>query len=119
MISPPMFVKRMEEHWKEELGNVPNDPLRRSWEQFAVEVTNYIRADNIPEQGARWTVLSPPAGSGKTEGAVVFCSMLSNVLKSSPQLHPGVLIATKLIDDADAIARRICRFSREYSPSLT
>lgn len=118
MIPPSTFVNRMEKHWIENLKNVPNEPLRRSWKQFGVEVINHINAHDTPEQEARYTVLSPPTGSGKTEGAIVYCSMLSGVLGPAPQLHPGVLIATKRIEDANTIAERINRFSREYTPEL-
>ena len=111
MIPPSTFVNRMESHWIDNLKNVPNEPLRRTWNQFAVEAINHINAHDIPEQEARYTVLSPPTGTGKTEGAIVYCALLSGILGTAPQLHPGVLIATKRIEDANTIAERINRFS--------
>ncbi len=54
--------------------------------------------------------MQPPTGSGKTQGTIVYCSMLPKVAGDS---HPGVLIVTRLKTDADQIAEQINALSEE------
>jgi hypothetical protein len=104
-ISPQAFVERMARHWTETLGNVVSEPLRAAWLQMATEFRRHILAHGDPARGTEWTVLQPATGSGKSQGTAVYCAMLSSV--ASAWEHPGVLIVTRRIEDADTMAETI------------
>lgn len=108
MISPRLFEERMRKHWEEELGNVYSENLGRTWQQLCYYMNNRIANHRV----GKWSVLSPPTGSGKTESIVLYCSMLSEL----PEVdHPGALIVTRLIKDADLIAERINHYGRHQT----
>jgi hypothetical protein len=56
-----------------------------------------------------WRVLQPPTGSGKTRGACLYAAMQADANKDDHEHHSpvGVLIVTRLIDQADEMAREI------------
>ncbi len=101
MILPKVFVKEMEQHLTKDLGNVSSEALRQVWYQQARKFGYYTIGNSHID---KWTVLQPPTGSGKTQGTIVYCSMLSRINKD---LHPGALIVTRLKTDADQIAEKI------------
>lgn len=102
------FVERMDKHWTEELGNVSSPALKMTWQRMGLVFQVHITSDHDhPEFKARWNVMSPPTGAGKTEGAVIYCSMLADV---GDFYHPGCLIVTRLIEDCNIITERINRF---------
>jgi RAD3-like DEAD/DEAH box helicase len=105
MIDPNEFTKEMEYHWKERLKNVSSEALRTVWYQQAQVFGYYAIGDS---QRNEWRVLQPPTGSGKTQGTVVYCSMLARLKKDQ---HPGALIVTRLKADADQIAEKINELS--------
>ena len=105
MIKPKDFIKEMEKHWTERLGNVSSKALRKVWYQQAEVYGYYAIGDSHRDE---WTVLQPPTGSGKTQGTIVYCSMLSRL---TGDLHPGVLIVTRLKADANQIAEKINELS--------
>jgi hypothetical protein len=109
MIDTPAFVAAMEQHWTTELRNVSSPALRQVWGQMGGVFNRHIAAHNNPFEEGRWTVLQPPTGSGKSQGTVVYCAMLSALLEEQ---HPGVLIVTRLKDDADAMAAQINHMSK-------
>jgi len=103
-IEPERFVERMENHWTNKLKNISSPTLRKVWEQLGKAfVQNIITHDN--EMGKQWIVVQPPTGSGKTQGAILYSAMLSTEL--DPLNHPGVLIVTRLKEEADNIAGQI------------
>jgi predicted Rdx family selenoprotein len=104
MISPIHFVEAMARHWTERLANVSSEALRKVWHQLAATFGKNIYSHDNPDQARQWTVLQPPTGSGKSQGTVVYCSMLS---RYPDEMHPGVLIVTRLKADADSMARQI------------
>ena len=59
MVDPNEFVKAMEYHWTDRLGNVSNEPLRKLWFRmvhvFGSYAVGYTHRD-------KWTVLQPPTG---------------------------------------------------------
>lgn len=83
---------------------------------MAVAFGRQIIQHDDPDQRAEWLVLAPPTGSGKTQGIMVYCSMMANV---PPQEHPGVLIVTRLIDDADRIALEINKLSARQDYAIS
>ena len=105
MIDPREFTDEMEKYWSKKLRNVPSEALRKVWFQLADVFGRYAIGETNRNE---WTVLQPPTGSGKTQGTIVFCSMLSRINKD---LHPGALIVTRLKTDADQIAEKINELS--------
>lgn len=105
LISPMDFAKEMERYWVDHLGNISSEALRKVWMQIAGTFGSHIGGFCDFE---RWTVLQPPTGSGKTQGTIVYCSMLSRLNREN---HPGVLIVTRRIDDANQIAAQINKLS--------
>ena len=111
MVDPYQFIKAMEYHWTKHLGNVSSEPLRKLWFRMA-HVFGYYAIGQAHRD--EWTVLQPPTGSGKTEGTMVYCSMLSVAARD---LYPGVLIVTRLKADADHIADKINELTENMSES--
>lgn len=104
-IHPQAFVERMEAHWTGPLGNVASDSLRKAWQQMATAFEKHITAHGDPDWGNEWTILQPATGSGKSQGAAVYCSMLAKYETTAE--HPGVLIVVRHIADADGMADTI------------
>ena len=105
MIDPKDFTDEMENYWSGKLGNVSSEALRNVWFQLARVFGRYAIGETHRNE---WTVLQPPTGSGKTQGTIVYCSMLTRKTGSS---HPGALIVTRLKTDADQIAEKINELS--------
>ena len=105
MIDPREFTDEMEKYWSKKLRNVPSEALRKVWFQLAKVFGRYAIGETHRNE---WTVLQPPTGSGKTQGTIVYCSMMPKVVGDS---HPGVLIVTRLKTDADQIAEKINELS--------
>ncbi len=102
------FVKEMEKNWEERLGNVSSHALRQTWRQIGRVFNEHIFNHNNPSYSKNWTVLQPKTGTGKTQGAIVFSSMLSRL---SEDEHPGVLIVTRRKLDANDIRDQINELS--------
>lgn len=66
--------------------------------------------DDEPEP-KQWTVLPIPTGSGKTQGLSLYCAMRSEGYHSFK--HPGILIITRMIGEADDLANRINELSKK------
>ena len=105
LISPLDFAKEMERYWIDQLGNISSEALRQVWMQLAGTFGSHIGSFSPFES---WTILQPPTGSGKTQGTIVYCKMLSRLNRRD---HPGVLIVTRRIDDANQIAEQINKLS--------
>ena len=79
-LHPDEFVQRMENHWINELNNVPNKALKESWHQIAETFEHHIQNHDDPEKARKWTVLSPPTGAGKVR---INCDLWSHALKQN------------------------------------
>ncbi len=100
----------MEARWTLELQNKSSPALRKLWQHMAGEFGSHIlRHDDLVER-TKWVVLDPPTGSGKTQGIMLYCSMMARI---PTEQHPGVLIVTRLIHDADTIAAEINKLSNK------
>lgn len=110
IIEPHNLVKEMERHWRENLHNIPSEPLRQVWAQLANTFNFHLEADSNPTMRKTWTILQPPTGSGKTQGTMVYCSMLSRLADKE---HPGILIVTRLKDECDRLAQEINSFGEK------
>ena len=100
MVEPAVFVARMTERWTNELNNVASPELQAVWSQMA-EAFNAQIADADNTDADHWRVLQPSTGTGKTQGVAVYSAMLPD------ENHPGVLIVTRLITQADNIAATV------------
>jgi hypothetical protein len=104
MIKSSDFVARMERHWKENLNNASSHALREVWRQIADAFNSRIAASQNSFEDAKWTILQPPTGSGKSQGTMIYCCMLAELPKRD---HPGVIIVVRQISSADAMAQAI------------
>ena len=91
LISPLDFTNEMERYWVDHLNNISSEALRKVWMQLAGTFAVHIGGFGSFE---RWSILQPPTGSGKTQGTIVYCKMLSCIKREN---HPGVLIVTRRI----------------------
>jgi hypothetical protein len=82
--------------------------LRKTWHQLGENFGGNIIFHDDPEVSNKWVVLQPATGTGKSQGAIVYCSLLS---KLNELAHPGVLIVTRLKIDADLMAAQINQLS--------
>jgi hypothetical protein len=118
-VAPKHFEHAMDLHWTS-LGNKSSPALRESWfEQgcaYGHQIFNHDN-DEAPDKRTNWVVLNPPTGAGKTEGLMLYCSMMAGLPLHE---HPGVLIVTRTIKGADLVANRINELSgkSEYAISF-
>ena len=112
---PYTFADHMRTHW-ERLGNVYSPALGRLWlkmgETFNAAIAgNPATADPFrdnAEVDAKWHVLSPPCGAGKTQGLRVYAAMLAKAnLDLPPDQKVGTLIVVREIETADELAGQI------------
>lgn len=104
IIDREMFIEAMEKHWEQRLGNVSSHALRQTWRQIGRVFNEHIANHDNPFYAKNWNVLQPKTGTGKTQGTIVYCSLLSRLPDDE---HPGVLIVTRRIKDADHIKDQI------------
>jgi hypothetical protein len=110
-IEPEAFMKQMDRHWTTELQNISNTSLKESWKKLAELFQDQIQGVGDEETRTKWRVFSPPTGTGKTEGTVLYASMLGHF---EDHQHPGVLIIVRLIEDCVKIADRVNDFVVRY-----
>lgn len=104
IIDRELFVEAMEEHWVQRLDNVSSHALRLTWRQIGRVFNEHIANHDNPFYAKNWNVLQPKTGTGKTQGTIVYCSLLSRAPDGE---HPGVLIVTRRKLDADDIKEQI------------
>jgi hypothetical protein len=110
LVSPQDFTERMRSHWTVTLGMPTPPALVPMWtimaDQFVKSTIN-----NYSENPDRPSVILPlPTGSGKTEGTCLYAAMQadSNARSVREGTKPvGVIIVTRLIEDADALVSKI------------
>lgn len=107
------FVSRMKAHWVERLQNISNEGLETAWAQIGEAYNSKISRNDDADEREKWIVIQPPTGSGKTQGTILYCSMLS---KYPIETHPGVLIVTRLKVDAEQIAEQINKLGDQMLP---
>lgn len=107
LVSPQAFTNRMATHWSQRLQLITSPALRTLWgimaETFRSTIINSI--NNVGD--APWRILRPPTGSGKTRGACLFAAMQAEANETAALKPVGVLIVTRLIDQADKMAVEI------------
>jgi hypothetical protein len=102
------FHDRMRAHWEEPLGNVYTPRLGEQWVDLARTFNAHIEYASGGGEDSQYSVVAAPLGSGKTQGLILYCVMLS---EQHGENAPGVLIITRLIRDADAIADQVNRMA--------
>lgn len=108
LVPPQEFSMRMKDYWTNKHGLCSSKPLERLWTIMA-ETFNSAIIDAANGVSAPWRILQPPTGSGKTTGACLFAAMQAESNRvSEGALEPvGIIIVTRLIEDADTLATTI------------
>lgn len=115
-VSPIHFAEAMRTHW-EALGNSSSDKLMQQWRgmgnAFSRAVLIGAGKHFDGQEHGQWQVLQPPTGTGKTQGACVYASL---VAKQNRHLRPdfdetGILIVSPFVTDTEAIADAINRLA--------
>ena len=107
LVASEDFTDRMEIHWSQKLELATSPALRMLWSTMASTFRTSITNSITGVVDAPWLILQPPTGSGKTEGACVFAAMQAEA-NAKGLLEPvGVLIVTRRIEQADALAKRV------------
>jgi hypothetical protein len=117
--TPSAFVARLEAEWTETFKNTSSPALRQTWQQMG-ECFNRQVARSVKGQRGTWQVLQGRTGTAKTLGLQTWAAMLPppsavpvNAFTNRAG-HPGVLIVTKLIENAQGIAKTINTLARRY-----
>jgi len=100
-VMPSAFVKRMVGRW-ESLGNISSSSFEQLWFDFVTTLNNQLH-ESEDETYRTMKVFPAETGTGKTQGLAVYCSMLPE--------NRGVLIVTRLKDEADKLASFINELS--------
>lgn len=106
-VLPEVFAATMREHWQNTLGNVPSRSLEALWRTMAKAFNA-----SINDEEHRWTVLQPPTGTGKTQGACLFSAMAAQKNQGLfADERVGILIVTRLITQANEIVETVNRMA--------
>jgi len=107
LVSPQDFTDRMDHRWSHGLQLITSPALRTLWgimaDTFRRSIINSING----VVDAPWLILQPPTGSGKTRGACVFAAMQADTNAPGALKPVGVLIVTRLINQANEMAKEI------------
>lgn len=112
LLCPHEFSQRMHQRWTtpnpEGLGQHASPALVTLWrimgENFQLATVEVATGVKSP-----WRILQPPTGTGKTQGTCVYAAMQAEFNRETlGSLKPvGILIVTRLKDDADNIRNTI------------
>jgi len=112
-VSPVHFAEAMRAHW-EALGNASSEKLVELWKGIGSALSRAIlvgagRMTGTHGEEQQWQVLQPPTGTGKTQGACVYAAMVAKANREQAEAFDktGILIVTRLIDEADKLAAMI------------
>jgi hypothetical protein len=107
LISPQAFTDRMDIHWSQKLELASSQALKDLWATMASTFRTSIINSINGVVDAPWLILQPPTGSGKTQGACVFAAMQAEANAKALLKPVGVLIVTRLIEQADTLAKDV------------
>jgi hypothetical protein len=110
LVSPQDFTDRVLTHWKVKLGMPAPPALVSVWTIMGAKFVKSIINNAHAQPDSPSLVLPLPTGSGKTEGTCIYAAMQAerNTRAATENTQPvGVIIVTRLIEDADALARKI------------
>jgi hypothetical protein len=109
LVSPQDFSERMCKHWSESL-NMPTSPAMIAAHLLMAEEFQRLIINNATNGGGSASVVLPlPTGSGKTQGTCLYTAMQAdlNAHSAGTKIPVGMVIITRLIEDADIIAKQI------------
>ncbi len=106
-VNPDTFVSVMNDHWGSNLNNAVSSKLQETW-RLLVTTFNSSIYDSTLDVSDQWKVLQPPTGSGKTQGLIIYLSMLS---EADPDV--GALIVVRLKAQADDVVDQINKRTRQ------
>jgi hypothetical protein len=109
LVSPQDFSVRMRKHWSETL-NMPTPPALGAAHRLLAEEFQRLIINNATDPSRSASVVLPlPTGSGKTQGTCLYASMQAelNLCATDNNKPVGIVIITRLIEDADDIASQI------------
>jgi hypothetical protein len=106
-VSPQDFTDRMDQRWSQGLQLVSSPALRNLWSIMASTFRTSIINSINGVVDAPWLILQPPTGSGKTRGACLFAAMQANANAQGSLRPVGILIVTRLTDQANEMAKEI------------
>jgi hypothetical protein len=107
-IHPDAFHERMRSHWETTLGNVYSPRIGEQWVDLARTFNAHVEDASNPQGPQQYSVVAAPLGTGKTQGLILYCVLLSEKYGDEA---PGVLIITRLTRDADGIEEQINRMA--------
>jgi hypothetical protein len=110
LVSPQDFTARMHMHWKVTLGMPTPAALVSVWTIMAEQFVKSIINNALGQSDNPSVILPLPTGSGKTEGTCIYAAMQAerNSSTTTENTKPvGVIIVTRLIEDADGLAKKI------------
>ncbi|MGY4168356.1 hypothetical protein [Bradyrhizobium sp. USDA 4529] len=108
LLCPHEFSQRMNRHWTtphpEGLGQHSSSSLVTLW-RIMGETFQLATVEAAAGVQSPWRILQPPTGTGKTQGTCVYAAMQAEFNRETEgTLRPvGILIATRLKEDADRI----------------
>ncbi|MEH6525900.1 MAG: hypothetical protein V7723_07475 [Sneathiella sp.] len=107
-VNTAKFVDAMRKEWCR-FSYTPSKSLEELWGVMSKTFNNQIASFGTPD-GEIWKVLTPPTGSGKSTGLAVWCSFLGEPVGFG-ESPVGVLIVTRLIEQANDITEQINRLA--------
>ena len=107
LVAAQDFTEIMDIHWSRNLQLATSPALKDLWGTMASTFRTSIINSITGVVDAPWLILQPPTGSGKTEGACVFAVMQAETNAEGLLKPVGVLIVTRRIEQADALAKRV------------
>jgi hypothetical protein len=110
LVSPQDFTDRMCTHWTVTLGMPTPPALVSVWTIMAEQFVKSIFNNAQGQLNSSSVILPLPTGSGKTEGTCLYAAMQAerNTSAATENTKPvGIIIATRLIEDADELAKKI------------
>src|SRR5882724_1024885 len=113
LVSPQDFSVRMRKHWSQTL-KMPTPPALIDVHRLMAEKFQRIIINNATDHAGSASVVLPlPTGSGKTQGTCLYASMQAdlNAHPTENRKPVGIVIITRLIEDADGIAQQINEIS--------
>ncbi|UPT96301.1 hypothetical protein J4G48_0046040 [Bradyrhizobium barranii subsp. apii] len=106
LVCPQDFSSRMNDYWTSArpigLGQHSSAPLKTLWRIMGENFKAAIEEAAIGVQSP-WRILQPPTGSGKTQGTCVYAAMQAQQNLESNLKPVGMLVVTRLIEEADKI----------------
>jgi hypothetical protein len=107
LVPPQDFLDRMTQLWSNPPRNMPTSPaLLDAWSVLVNHLHKATKSNLSEDQHKPSFVLPLPTGSGKTEGTIVYAALQAkrNIGHPNPV---GILIATRLREEAEALAIKI------------